>query len=407
MYSKGRYFLLQSLVMLVSPITSFLIALRFYKSTVSQIFMLVFAFYFGMHFYLAWDISKHYVNMRMFYCDKSLTEILNNPFAMSDGLDFYHVALKYIISRFTDSREIFAGVVCVIYSSVFLFFFNQFKRFYNNFLPVSCGLLLLCVVFVVEFYWYQGVRFWLAAFFFAGFYLKYVNTGKIQFLLISTLSVLIHYTLVNIFLILDLNWVLSKFWVWFRVILFGISLFYRSLSIDFMGWIIKNVPGLDLGKRTDPNVHESLVRRVQKMRATNNIFYSHRSEAIIILGILILMILWSRKAEFSKKYLQLLFFALTLYTVSNFAYAELIFFERFMKITALMFYCFLFITACQNYEKIKGVSLILMILTSIPLSFEILTQVVEMREHLFYSELWFGNFFIKWTGGMTDAHGRW
>ena len=78
-----------------------------------------------------------------------------------------------------------------------------------------------------------------------------------------------------------------------------------------------------------------------------------------------------------------------------------------MKITALMFYCFLFITACQNYEKIKGVSLILMILTSIPLSFEILTQVVEMREHLFYSELWFGNFFIKWTGGMTDAHGRW
>ena len=99
MYSKGRYFLLQSLVMLVSPITSFLIALRFYKSTVSQIFMLVFAFYFGMHFYLAWDISKHYVNMRMFYCDKSLTEILNNPFAISDGLDFYHVALKYIISR--------------------------------------------------------------------------------------------------------------------------------------------------------------------------------------------------------------------------------------------------------------------------------------------------------------------
>ena len=101
------------------------------------------------------------------------------------------------------------------------------------------------------------------------------------------------------------------------------------------------------------------------------------------------------------------FFALTIYTVVNFAFAELIFFDRFLKLAVLLFYSFLFITAYQNYDKIKGVSLIIMILSFIPMLFEILTPIVEMREHLFYKELWFGNFFIDWSGGMTDVHGKW
>ena len=272
MYSKGKYLLLQTLVMLLSPIASFFISLRFYKNTISQIFFVIFAFYFGMHFYLAWDISMHYSRMRMYYCDRSLQEILSNPAALGNGLDFYHITIKYIISRFTESKEIFAGVVSAIYSMMFLFFFNQFKRFYKGFLPVSCGILLLCVVFVVEFYWYQGVRFWLGAYCFAGFYLKYINTGKKRYLLFSISCIYFHYTLINLFWIIILSWMLSKVWVWFRYLLFAISWFYRSLSIDFMGWIIRNVPQLDLGSRTKGFIHEDLVIRIQRMRAENNIW---------------------------------------------------------------------------------------------------------------------------------------
>lgn len=407
MYSKGKYVLLQTLVMLLSPIASFFISLRFYKNTISQIFFVIFAFYFGMHFYLAWDISMHYSRMRLYYCDRSLQEILNTPAALGNGLDFYHITIKYVISRFTESKEIFAGIVSTIYSMMFLFFFNQFKRFYKGFLPVSCGILLLCVVFVVEFYWYQGVRFWLGAYCFAGFYLKYLNTEKKRYLLFSISCIYFHYTLINLFWIIILNWVLSKMWVWFRYILFVFSWFYRSLSIDFMGWVIKNMPQLDLGSRTKGFIHEDMVLRIQKMRAENNIFYAYRSEILIVFGLLIILIMWSRKVQFSKKYLQLFFFALTIYTVVNFAFAELIFFDRFLKLAVLLFYSFLFITAYQNYDKIKGVSLILMIIAVMPMSFELLTAIVEMREHLFFKELWFGNFFIDWSGGMTYVHGKW
>lgn len=399
--------MLQTLVMLLSPIASFFISLRFYKSTISQIFFVIFAFYFGMHFYLAWDISYHYSRLRLYYCGKSLPEILSNPAALGNGLDFYHITIKYIISRFTDSKEIFAGVVSAIYSMMFLFFFNQFKRFYKGFLPVSCGILLLCVIFVVEFYWYQGVRFWLGAYCFAGFYLKYLNTDKKKYLLFSISCIYFHYTLINLYWIIILSWILSKVWVWFRYLLFAISWFYRSLSIDFMGWVIKNVPQLDLGSRTKGFIHEDVQIRIQRMREENNIFYAYRSEILITFGLLILLIMWSRRVQFSKKYLQLFFFALTIYTVVNFAYAELIFFDRFLKLAVLLFYSFLFITAYQNYDKIKGVSLIIMILSVIPMTFELLTAVVEMRSHLFFKELWFGNFFIDWSGGMNDAHGKW
>lgn len=407
MFSKGKHIIFQSLLMLVSPLASFLVALRFYKRGISQIFMVIFAFYFGMHFYLANDITIHYIRMRMYYCDKSFVQILSNPDALGNGLDYYHIILKYVISRFSESREVFAAINCALYAGMFLFFFNQFKEFYKKFLPVSCGIFLLCIVFTVEFYWYQGVRFWIGAFYFAGFYLRYVNTEKKIYLFLSVGCIFFHYTLVNLLPILIANWLMSKIWVWFRVILLGISFIYRVINVDFMGWAIKHIPGLDLGRRTVSYIHEDMLNRTAKLREEANLFYSYRSELMIFFGVLILMIFWSRRVVFSKKYLQIFFFAMTIYTVVNFAYAELIFYDRFIKIGVLMLYTFLFITACQNYDKFKGVSLIIMILTFIPMFYAMLTQIIEMRSHLSHSELWFGNFFIDWSGGMTDKHGKW
>ena len=407
MFSKGRHLILQILLMLVSPLASFLVAVRYYKSGISQIFLLIFAFYFGMHFYLANDITYHYIRMRMYYCDKTWLQILTNPDALGNGLDYYHIVLKYLISRFSRSREVFAGINCILYSGMFLFFFNQFREFYKKFLPVSCGMLLLCVVFTVEFYWYQGVRFWIGVFYFAGFYLRFFNTGKKRYLLLSAGCVFFHYTLVNLLVILVVNWILSKMWVWIRVILLGVSFIYRVLSVDFMGWIIKHIPGLDLGARTVSYIHEDMQNRIERLRENANLFYSYRSEFMILFGVMILMIFWNRKVKFSSKYLPIFFFAMTIYTVVNFAYAELIFYDRFAKIGVLLLYTFLFITAYQNYEKIKGVSLIIMMLTFIPMLYALLTPIVEMRSYLMQKELWFGNFFIDWSGGMTDHHGKW
>ncbi|MBR5638862.1 MAG: hypothetical protein IKW83_03765 [Muribaculaceae bacterium] len=344
--------------------------------------------------------------MRIFFVNKTWKEIVSNPYALMAGKDYYHVLLKFLISRVSDSREFFCAVNCTLYSAMFLFFFNQFKIFYKNFLPVSCGILLLCVVFTVEFSWYQGVRFWIGVFYFAAFYLRFINTGKKRFLILSAGCVFFHYTLVNILLILIANWLLSKIWVWFRAILLGISFIVRSMNIDFMKWIIKNVPELDLGSRTVGYIHDDMQKGAAYAREHANVFYAYRLDLMLVFGILILMVFVNRRVKFNPKYLQIFFFALTIYTFVNFGYAEMILYARFFKIAILMFYTFLFITAYQNYDKIKGVSLIIMILAFVPMVYAILSSVIEMRAHLFEKDLWFGNFLSDWNGGFSSRHGK-
>ena len=101
MFNKGKYVILQLLLMLISPITSFIVCLRFYKSTISQIFMIVFAFYFGMLMEVGNDLANHYNNMQLYYAGKSISEILRNPLIYGMGHDYFHVAVKIFVSRFS------------------------------------------------------------------------------------------------------------------------------------------------------------------------------------------------------------------------------------------------------------------------------------------------------------------
>ena len=409
MFSKGQYILIQTVLMLLSPIVSFIVALRFYKHGISQIFMIIFAFYFGMHFYIADDLTNHYINMRMYYSDKSWQEILNNPLVYGIGHDFYHLILKYCISRFTSDRTIFAGINACLYAAVFIHFFREFRKFYNKFLPVMCGILLLCVIFTVQFYWYGGVRFWIGVFFFAGFYLKHINTEKLIYLPIAFCCIFFHFSLVTLPLVWILNWLLSKIWVWFRVILLGFSLIVRTIHFDFVPYLVKHVPGAEVMglSRMDARIHAGLQKKIALIRETGNMVYLYRNEVLLFFAIILLMIFWARKATMPKKYMSIFFYSLTIFTIVNFGYAELIFYERFLKVAVLLLYTFLFITAYENYDKLKGVSLIIMMISAFPMIFAILTPLVEMRKHLYKPELFFGNFFIDWTGGMSTVHGKW
>ena len=409
MFSKGKYILIQSLLILLSPIVSFVVAIKFYKQGISQIFMIIFAFYFGMHFYIGDDLTNHYINMRMFYSGKSWNEIISNPLVFGIGHDYYHILMKYLISRFTNSKIIFAGINALIYAAIFINFFREFRYYYKNFMPVMCGILLLCVIFTVQFYWYGGVRFWFGAFFFAGFYLRYLNTEKRRYLLISFLCVLFHFSLITLPLVWIANWALSKLWVGVRVILLTISLLFRFIHFDFVPLLVKYVPGAEVMglSRIDQRIHEDLLRYNAEIRNSGNMVYLHRNEVLLFFLGILLLLFWSRKVTVTKKNMSIFFYSLTIFTLVNFGYTELIFYDRFLKMCVLLIYTFLFMVSYENYEKLKGVSLIIMMISAVPMLFAILTPLVEMRRHLYSPELLFGNFFIDWTGGISSVHGKW
>ncbi len=402
MFNKGKYVIIQIILVLISPITSFLVSLRFYKNTISQVFMIVFALYFGMLMGMGNDLSNHYLNMQMYYTHHDIKQILQNPLIYNIGHDYFHVIVKIILSRFAVSPYIFGGVFAAIYAWIFLFFFRQFSRFYEKFVPISCGIIMLAMIMVIQFYWYQGVRFWFGVFFFAGFYMKYVNTGKKINLLYSFGCVFFHFSLYALILATVLNWVLDKFWVYIRFILLGFSFTIRFVNANLLSWFFESIPFFNsiVGEsRTSEYTYSSILKHSASYREIANPYYYYRQDVLLISGLLLLMLMWSRKVVFTKQNLTLLFFFMTLYTIANFGYSDISFYTRFYKASLIFFYAFLFVLSFENYEKIKGISLIIIIVALVPLLYEIATVVVEQRNNLLNKELFFGNFFIDWHGG--------
>ena len=192
MYNKGKYIVLQSFLAIVSPISSLLVSIRLYKSSISQFFFVFFAIYLGYYMGFVYDLMRHYQDIPMYYTGRDWSEIVSDFRVYYLGSDYYHIIVKFIVSRFTDSRQIFGAVASGLYATAFIFFFRQFKVFYKEKNTLLSTMLLLCVCTVVEFFWYQGFRFWTGAYVFMGFYLKYLNTKNRIYAFLTLVSVFFH-----------------------------------------------------------------------------------------------------------------------------------------------------------------------------------------------------------------------
>ena len=113
-----------------------------------------------------------------------------------------------------------------------------------------------------------------------------------------------------------------------------------------------------------------------------------------------------KKVNFQSKYTILFGLFLTLFTFVNFGYADLTFSDRVLKISLVFFYSFLFVVVYNNYDLLDRYRLVLMVLILIPLLYSVVSQLVEQREYLFNINLFLGNFFSDWHGGLTDLSGR-
>ena len=392
--------------MLLSPILSFVISLRFYKSGVSHFFMIVFAFYFGSRIALGWDLSYHYLDMRDLYFGRPFANIIADPRIWILGGDYFHVAFKFLMSRIKANPALFSGTMCAIYTGLFLSFFVEFRRFYKGYMPVLAGMLLITMVCVVPYNWFYGMRYYPGFFLFAGCYMRYLNTGKLYHLLLSLSCMLFHFALIVMPLAVLLNWLLSKMWKWVRVALLGASMFVATLNWDFVPTLLRWFPNLPLKMSvTTTYIRKNVIDSMRDYRAHGNIFYLYRDKLLLVFGMMALGYLWYKRCEFRKQYVVLFTLFLTLFTISNFGYADLTFSERTLKVGVVFLYAFLFITVYDNYKLFTRYRLPIMFILLIPLIYSILTQAVEQREYLFHIDLLLGNFFNDWHGGLTSQSG--
>ncbi len=388
------YLLIQIILMFVSPICSFLLSIRFFRNPISQVFFVIFAFYFGYFFPLDWDLNNHYVDFLDYY-GHSLSEVLALGNTYYLGNEPYHIILKYLISRFTDSSHIFGGVACAVYSISFLFFFRQLSVFYKKRLHILNYVLLAAVTLVIEFRWFQGVRFCTGTFVFFGFYMKYLNTNKLKYLALSSVCVLFHYALFFFVFAIGVNWLFTKVSMSWRYLFLIASFMSIIFEFDIVDFLINYTPMTFWFKVSllDSSIRAHDMATIATYREVQNVYYAARSPLAIMVGVTLLYIFHKNNALSLGKHYELYLMFLTLFSISNFDYLNFTAYTRFLKNTVLVLYIFLFICSVENYEKLRRNAFVIALLALIPAIYLGLTVLVEQRAELYNLNLIFGNFF--------------
>lgn len=385
---------------MLSPLASLLVCIRFFKSNVSQFFILVFAFYFGYHCGFVWDLMNHYVTLPFFY-GRGMSEILSDPRVYVVGNDHYHIFAKYIFTRFSMSRQLFGAYACVIYTFLLLFFMRQLSEYYHRALSACEVACMLLIAFTVEYYWYQGFRFWPGVFFFLGFYLKYLRTSRIMYLCIASLCFLVHFSLFTLAVVAWGEFVLCRVRFKYRIVAACLSLVTRVLTFDFATWAYTNISFLtSYGNKTFvASRQESVYNTTASYREHINQFYNHRDDLIIVFGIIVIWLLRRYGAKFPRVSITLFGFFLTMFTLANIGYGSISFYMRFLKMSAVILYTGIFVAMSVNYKVLLKHRIMLLIMILIPLLYALATQFVQQRFWLFsHADLLLGNFFTDFDG---------
>lgn len=393
---KAQYIITQGILYLIAPVASFIVSLRFYKNTISQVFFVLFAFYFGYQTDVLMDLENHYTNGFLRQMQIGLLQAVHDPECLYLGEEPYHFIFKWFVGLFSTSSRFFAGCAAAVYASVFLFFINQYKQFFNNKLRITQLLVFLGIIFTVEYYWYLGLRYWTGAFFFLAFYSKYVLTQKRKYIFISCLCILFHFAHLAIVAALVINWLFgNKKFILYTLIV--ISFAFR-FSYNRLDNILEKLPFAEnyvKANYLDPTKQEASEEKAAYFREEGNIIYQNRSNIILFALLILFFFIWkSHKNIFKTTYHSFFTFLLSFIPVVNMAYSSLILYDRTFKLLLVMAFCYAFLilqNPCTYWiNKKVGINILL----SMTVLFSLLTAIVQQRDTLLDMELWFSNLFI-------------
>jgi hypothetical protein len=199
-----------TLLMLYLPFLPFLYSVFNIRNIKYHGILLIFSFLYGYSVYMySGDVVQYnmafseMVNLRWGdfgnlllggYVPKYNTEEVA---LVSGQPDIYASTLMFAVSRITDNSRWFFAVVSLIYTWLCLGFLREvYKELnWNNSLPQKIFFIFLLLI--VPFYvGVTGVRFWTALFLFMIYAIKTIRGNNLQYILLSALSILIHFSFI-------------------------------------------------------------------------------------------------------------------------------------------------------------------------------------------------------------------
>lgn len=391
----GTYLLTQIVMYLIAPVTSFITSLRFYKSSISQIFFVLFAFYFGYKVDVQMDLFRHYVDA-VYEWNIGLSNAMQDPSCLYWGKEPYHFLFKWLIGQFSHSSRFFAGCAAATYATVFLFFIRQYRQFWQGRLRITPLLALLGMAVTVEYYWYLGLRYWTGAFFFLGFYSKYILTENRKFLLLSCLCVFFHYAHLVLILAAFINYIFGKHR---KIIYFLLAAScVLRVTVNNIQTFLANLPFSDVIMKPmtlDEDNQERGLEITEFYHEQGNFVYQNRPIFLLFVLIAAFYMLWRKNKQiFHGTYEKFFTFLLTMASIVNITYTNITFYERTLKVLLVAGFCYLFLLLQRSdslwINKRPGINLLLFIAGML----SILIAAVQQRATLFSPDIWFSNFFI-------------
>lgn len=189
------------LVALVAPFAATLLALRHPRDPAARNLVWIFVVYFGAVFYIAPDSGADSVRYAewlagMYASNFDFHALVNTFFQQgSRNQDIYQPLITWLVSRFTDNH----AALFATFGVPFGYVYSRNIWFLVDRLPTHTGPLLIFLLFAFAFLvdigsGLNGVRMWTALHVFAFGILNYCATRKYRYLLILTLTPLIHFS---------------------------------------------------------------------------------------------------------------------------------------------------------------------------------------------------------------------
>lgn len=379
----------------ISPIFSLFVSLLLIRTRFFFPFILFTSFYFGWFYLPQLDLLNHYGHFKSLV-GKSLKESWIDSETIHLGKEVYPVLFKFLLAKVSDSPNLFSAMSSVIYTFIFLKVLFQIKKISTGKISGLGTLLFLGVIFTVEYYWFLGFRYWTGAFVFVFFYLKYLETNKQLYLLLSFSSILFHFAHITLCGILLLNYLLKdRYYIRFIILFFSVFVRFANAPIvhiiskmEFLRPYVKE-------SMLNEKIVESVAERVDYIRTYGNLFYQIRLDILFLTCIVVFLVFFKKNKKIIHYRSNIFGLVILLLSVANFGFSSLTFYERVFKLSVLIFFIALYLYSTENLLKLsipQKASLYLLI--SISIIYAILTSLVEQRDYIFDLDLWLNSFYL-------------
>jgi len=313
------------ILFLIWPFLAVASAFKNYSSSWGKNILWAFVAFYGFAFAIGAestesDINRYVQEVEYLHgIDMSPAEAVEY-YQSSGEVDVLRTFLAVTVSRFTDSQ----AVLTLIYGIIFGFFFSRnmwfvLERLEGQIKPITI-VLTVCLFLIIPIWQMNGFRFWTAAHMFVYGLLPFLFDGKKSGIIISVLSLLVHFAfLIPVGVLLSYllfgNRTLSYF------IFFLITFFISEIDLAVLNNLIENYAPDIIQERSAGYRGEDKVEAFREDTQSNTVWYAvwyGRALSWSVMGFLVIFFIKGRRFfDENKGWLRLYSFVLLFYGFAN------------------------------------------------------------------------------------------